>query len=118
LRALPFEVRIIMFEDIARRDEPFDPTRTDPLTKALEDLVADGIRLDLTPEEFFDFLIHTPADDAREVLFAGAHTIEEKRRAGAAFVSAISGLIRQGHLAAQEATERLIVAGQVQTGIA
>ncbi len=72
----------------------------------------------MTPDEFFEFILHASADEAREVLFAGAETVEEKRRAGAAFVSAIAGSIRQGRITGSEITERLNVAGQIQAGAA
>jgi len=52
------------------------------------------------------------------VLFAGAETEEQRRRAGAAFVSAVAWLIRQGRITGTDVAERLAVAGQLQTGAA
>ncbi len=74
--------------------------------------------MDMTQDEFFEFILHTSVDEAREVLFAGAETDVDKRRAGAAFVSAIAGSIRQGRITGPEITERLNVAGQIQAGAA
>ncbi len=107
---------MVLFESIASRDEPFDPARVEPLILAVEGL--EEAPLDIAPEEFFDFLIHTDAEEAREVLYTGAVSDDARRRAGAAFVSAISGLIRAGHIAAKDVGERLAVAGQIQGGTA
>jgi hypothetical protein len=116
LRALPFETRTIFFEAIANADEPSTSRPNEPLILALEGLADKP--LDMTLDEFFEFILHTSVDEAREVLFAGAETVEEKRRAGAAFVSAIAGSIRQGRITGSEITERLTVAGQIQAGAA
>jgi len=72
----------------------------------------------ISPDEFFDFIIHASSEEARLVLFAGAETVEQRRRAGAAFVSAVAGLIRQGRITGAEVAERLAVAGQLQEGAA
>ncbi len=116
MRALPFETRTIFFEAIANADEPSTSRPNEPLILALEGLADKP--LDMTLDEFFEFILHTSVDEAREVLFAGAETVEEKRRAGAAFVSAIAGSIRQGRITGSEITERLTVAGQIQAGAA
>ena len=116
MRALPFETRTIFFEAIANADDSSASRPNEPLILALEGLA--DYPLDMTPDEFFEFILHTSADEAREVLFAGAETVEEKRRAGAAFVSAIAGSIRQGRITGSEITERLNVAGQIQAGAA
>lgn len=116
MRTLPFETRTIFFEAIASADEPSTSRPNEPLILALEGLADKP--LDMTLDEFFEFILHASVDEAREVLFAGAETVEEKRRAGAAFVSAIAGLIRQGRITGPEIAERLAIAGQLQAGAA
>jgi excisionase family DNA binding protein len=115
LRALPFEQRTTLFEFLAVRDEPFEPGLVAPVIGLLEGLDSP---MDMTLDEFFDFLIHANTEEAQTVLFAGAETVEQKRRAGAAFVSAVAGLIRQGRVTGAEVAERLAVAGQIQAGAA
>jgi hypothetical protein len=116
LRALPFETRTIFFEAMSTPDEPSTSRPNEPLIQALEGLADKP--LDMAPDEFFEFIIHASADEAREVLFAGAETGAQKRRAGAAFVSALAGLIRQGRITGPEIAERLAIAGQLQAGAA
>jgi transcriptional regulator with XRE-family HTH domain len=114
LRALPFEARMALLENVEKRNEPFDPAVADRLSEALEDMAANGTTLDITPDEFFDFLTYANAEEAREVLFAGTTTEAERREAADKFTLAITHLIREGRLAAQDAVERLAVATQIQ----
>ena len=120
LRALPFEARTELFEALVEVDpkEPWWPGQSDRLIRAIENLAVTDEPLAMTTDEFFDFLIHASAEEARLVLFAGAETEEQRRRAGAAFVSAVAWLIRQGRITGTDVAERLAVAGQLQTGAA
>src|SRR5829696_6518916 len=68
--------------------------------------------------ELFEALVELDPKEAWLVLFAGAETEEQRRRAGAAFVSAVAWLIRQGRITGTDVAERLAVAGQLQTGAA
>ena len=114
LGALPFKAKMALLENVEKRNEPFDPAVTDRLSMALGSAADEGTPLDITPDEFFDFLIYANADEAREVLFAGTTTEEERQEAADKFTLAITRMIREGRLAAQDAVERLAVASQIQ----
>jgi transcriptional regulator with XRE-family HTH domain len=114
LLSLPFEARMALLENIEKRNEPFDSTVTDRLSEALIDVADNGTTLDITLDKFFNFLTYASAEEAREVLFAGATTEGEKREVADKFTLAITRMIREGRLATQDAVERLAVATQLQ----
>lgn len=108
----------MLLENVEKRNEPFDSAVTNPLWEALGDMADNGQTLDMTLDEFINFLTYANADEAREVLFAGTTTEEERREAADKFTLAITHMIREGRLAAQDAVERLAVASQIQVGAA
>jgi hypothetical protein len=118
LRALPFKARMALLENIEKSKEPFDPAVADRLSEVLEYMADNGTTLDITPDEFFDFLTYANAEEARAVLFAGTTTEGERREAADKFTLALTRMIREGRLAVADGVERLAVASQIQVGAA
>jgi hypothetical protein len=121
LRALPFETRIEILQLVARSDEPYKDESgeeyIDIAIRVVEKAGEHGITLD-DINHFIDFIVDANAEETRKVLFTGTSTEEERRQAGAAFIAAISGLVREGRLTGPDIQERLSVAGEIQAGAA
>jgi transcriptional regulator with XRE-family HTH domain len=113
LRALSLGTRIALVEQVERREEPFSPDYAEQAAAVLEEAAEHG----LTMDEVSEFVLTATAEEARDVLFYGAATEEERRRAGAAFLSATSALYRAGDLSGPEVAERLDVAKQLRIGV-
>lgn len=106
---------------VARSNEPYEEESGEEYAgitiSVLEEAGEHGITLD-DLNHFIDFIVDANAEEARKVLFTGTRTEEERRQAGAAFIAAISGLVRDGHITGPDIQERLSVAGEIQAGAA
>lgn len=113
LRALPFIRRVRLLDMVAHWGEPIPKSAV-----AVNEPTEESGQIRVTFEDVIDFISYSGFKEAREVLFTGAETEEDKKMIVDVFTLATSALIGEGHIAAGDAVERLGVARQIQVGAA